>query len=307
MANASQYILETHQLTKSYKGEEVVRNLNLRLKEGEIYGFLGPNGAGKTTTIRMLLGLIRAASGEIRMFGKDMRAHRLDNLRQVGSMVESPSYYAHLSGEDNLETIRRIIQVPKQRIQEVLELVRLTKVADRKVKEYSLGMKQRLGIASALLGNPRLLILDEPTNGLDPAGIIEIRELIQKLPGSYGITVLLSSHLLAEIEQFCTHIGIIARGELLYQDEIGALRSQANSRLEFVTNDPSRTSQLLKEMGVDNTAAVQGVYTDTIENAQVGQLVKRLVEHNIDLYRIKEHTSSLEDIYLDITRGGESL
>lgn len=307
MANASQYILETHQLTKSYKGEEVVRNLNLRLKEGEIYGFLGPNGAGKTTTIRMLLGLIRATSGEIRMFGKDMRAHRLDNLRQVGSMVESPSYYAHLSGEDNLETIRRIIQVPKQRIQEVLELVRLTKVADRKVKEYSLGMKQRLGIASALLGNPRLLILDEPTNGLDPAGIIEIRELIQKLPGSYGITVLLSSHLLAEIEQFCTHIGIIARGELLYQDEIGALRSQANSRLEFVTNDPPRTAQLLKEMGVDNTAAVQGVYTETIENAQVGQLVKRLVEHNIDLYRIKEHTSSLEDIYLDITRGGESL
>ncbi|MDE1376402.1 ABC transporter ATP-binding protein, partial [Bacillus licheniformis] len=254
-----QYILETRQLTKTYRKTDVVKNVNLCIQEGEIYGFLGPNGAGKTTTIRMLLGLINPTKGETRIFGKDLKSNRLDILRNVGSLVESPSYYPHLTGEENLEAIRKILNVPKSNIDDVLEMVRLTKMADKKAGEYSLGMKQRLGIAAALLGYPKLVILDEPTNGLDPAGILEIRELILRLPSDYGITVMISSHLLSEIEQVATQVGIIANGEMLFQDAIGELRSKADTKIVFSTSDTDGALDIFSREGVEAVKTQRGL------------------------------------------------
>lgn len=301
------YLLETKNLTKTYKGVNVVENLNLKIKEGEIYGFLGPNGAGKTTTIRMLLGLITPSKGDIQIFGKDFKDNRLDILSAVGSLVESPSYYPHLSGENNLETIRKILNVPKQRIHEVLDLVRLTKVADRKVSEYSLGMKQRLAIAASLLGNPRLIILDEPTNGLDPAGIIEIRDLIIKLPKEHGITVIISSHLLSEIEQVASQVGIITKGNMIFQDSIEVLREKANRRILFNTSDFNKTSKILTNEGIEISENSQGILMNIQTNKKIGSLVRKMINSDIDVYRIVEEKTSLEDIFLELTKGGETL
>jgi ABC-2 type transport system ATP-binding protein len=301
------YLLETKNLTKTYKGVNVVENLNLKIKEGEIYGFLGPNGAGKTTTIRMLLGLITPSKGDIQIFGKDFKDNRLDILSAVGSLVESPSYYPHLSGENNLETIRKILNVPKQKIYEVLDLVRLTKVADRKVSEYSLGMKQRLAIAASLLGNPRLIILDEPTNGLDPAGIIEIRDLIIKLPKEHGITVIISSHLLSEIEQVASQVGIITKGNMIFQDSIEVLREKANRRILFNTSDFNKTSKILTNEGIEISENSQGIVMNIQTNKQIGSLVRKMINSDIDVYRIVEEKTSLEDIFLELTKGGETL
>ena len=213
----SEMVIETNALTRRYGKRTAVDRVDLCVPRGEIYGFLGPNGAGKTTTIRMLLGLIRPTAGTVRLFGENFHRHRMSVLRRVGSLVESPSYYGHLTGAENLEVVRRLLGAPKKRIAEALEIVRLTEAADRPVKGYSLGMKQRLGIAIALLGHPELLILDEPTNGLDPAGIQEMRRLIKDMPRKYGMTVLVSSHLLSEIDQIATQVGIIHEGRLIFQ------------------------------------------------------------------------------------------
>jgi lantibiotic transport system ATP-binding protein len=226
----NEMVIETVGVTRRYGAMVSVDNLNLQVQRGSIFGFLGPNGAGKTTTIRMLLGLIRPTAGQIRIFNQDLSRHRKDILRRTGSLVESPSYYGHLSGYENLDVIGRILQVPSKRIDEVLSIVRLTSAAKQKVKGYSLGMKQRLGIAAALIGNPDLLILDEPTNGLDPTGIHEIRALIKDMPVEHGITVVVSSHLLSEIDQMATHVGIIDRGKLLFQNSIEKLRAEGHNR-----------------------------------------------------------------------------
>ncbi|MEC1543697.1 ABC transporter ATP-binding protein [Bacillus halotolerans] len=302
-----QYIVETSDLTKTYRGTDVVKTLNLKIREGEIYGFLGPNGAGKTTTIRMLLGLINPSKGETRIFGKDLKSNRLEILQSVGSLVESPSYYPHLTGEENLEAVRRILNIPKKNIADVLKLVRLTKMADRKVSEYSLGMKQRLGIAAALLGNPKLVILDEPTNGLDPAGILEIRELILKLPSKYGITVMISSHLLSEIEQVATQVGIIANGEMLFQDDITALRSKADPKIVFSTSDPDRALKIFLKEGVEAVKTQRGLMIKDRTDTEISLLAKKLVHNEIDIFRIFDKAKSLEDIFLDMTKGGETL
>lgn len=226
----NEMVIETTGLTRRYGAKVSVDNLNLEVQKGSIFGFLGPNGAGKTTTIRMLLGLIRPTSGKIHIFNQDLSQHRKAILRRTGSLVESPSYYGHLSGYENLDVIARLLQVPSKRIDEVLGIARLTSAAKQKVKGYSLGMKQRLGIAAALLGNPGLLILDEPTNGLDPAGIHEIRALIKDMPAQHGTTVIVSSHLLSEIDQMATHVGIIDQGKLLFQDSIEKLRAHGHNR-----------------------------------------------------------------------------
>lgn len=223
-------VIETSGLTRRYGAKLSVDNLNLRVQQGSIFGFLGPNGAGKTTTIRMLLGLIRPTAGTIHIFNQELSKHRKAILRRTGALVESPSYYGHLSGYENLDVISRLLQVPAKRVDEVLAIVRLTSVAKQAVKGYSLGMKQRLGIAAALLGNPDLLILDEPTNGLDPAGIHEIRALIKEMPAQNGITVVVSSHLLSEIDQMATHVGIIDHGKLVFQDSIEKLRARGHNR-----------------------------------------------------------------------------
>lgn len=227
-------VIETLKLTKKQGKKYRVKDLHLVIPKGCVYGFLGPNGAGKTTTMKLILGLIRPTKGTIKILGKTVTPkNRYDLNRFTGSLIESPSYYGHLTGQENLEIIARYKKVPASEITEVLQIVHLWEAKDQKVKHYSLGMKQRLGIAMALLGKPPILILDEPTNGLDPAGIQEIRELIKSMPEKYGITVLVSSHLLSEIEQMADYVGIINHGEMIYQGTISDL-STSNQNLEEI-------------------------------------------------------------------------
>ncbi len=223
--------VKTHSLTKEYGAIECVSRLDMEVHEGRIYGFLGPNGAGKSTTLKMLLGLARPTHGEIEIFGKRLtNRNRLGILRNIGSLIESPSYYGHLTARENLKIYQTILGLPEKNIDKALQIVRLDRQQGKKTSAYSLGMKQRLGLASALLSFPKLLILDEPTNGLDPAGIQEMRELIRSLPEQYGMTVIVSSHLLSEIDQMAEDIGIIANGRMMYQGPLNMLHETDRSK-----------------------------------------------------------------------------
>ena len=221
------YMITTKQLTKNYKSFVAVHNVSLNIRKGSIYGFLGPNGAGKSTTMKMLLGLTAPTKGSFTIDGKQFPNDRLSILKEVGSFIESPSFYANLTGKENLDIIRRILRLPKSSVTDALELVGLSEFGGRLAKKYSLGMKQRLGLAGALLGRPPVLILDEPTNGLDPSGIHEIRNLIKSLPGLYDCTVLISSHMLSEIELMADDIGILNHGRLLFEGSLDELRQNA--------------------------------------------------------------------------------
>ncbi|MFJ8460057.1 ABC transporter ATP-binding protein [Lysinibacillus xylanilyticus] len=300
----SDYIIKTVDLCKKYKTTYAVKDLNLKVKKGEIYGFLGPNGSGKTTSIKMLLGLIKATSGSVTLFGKKLESDRNHILKKVGALVESPSYYGHLTGYENLKIIQRMLNVPEGRIEEVLNIVRLTNAKNQLVKQYSLGMKQRLGIAIALLGKPELLILDEPTNGLDPAGIHEIRDLIKSLPETEGITILISSHLLSEIDQMATQVGIISDGNLIYQDSIEVLRNMDNPHIKIRVNDSNKAKSILEEktnyhIEVDRKGDLLINNTDDDHISVVNSI---LVNSNISVYRIEEVRSSLEEIFLNIIK-----
>ena len=223
------YIIETKNLTKGTDNHIRVKNIALKVPKGCVYGFLGPNGAGKTTTLKLLLGLLKPTEGTISFFGEQMTdKNRLSILKNTGSLIESPSYYGHLTGLENMQIIAKLKNTPATEIEQVLDTVRLLEQRDKKVKQYSLGMKQRLGIAMALLGNPRILILDEPTNGLDPAGIQEIREFIKNLPLTRQMTVIVSSHLLNEVEQMADMVGIINHGELIFQGTMQELEAKGD-------------------------------------------------------------------------------
>lgn len=221
------YIITTEQLTKKYKSFVAVNDVSLHIRKGSIYGFLGPNGAGKSTTMKMLLGLTAPTKGSFTIDGKKFPSDRIAILKEVGSFIESPSFYANLTGEENLDVIRRILGLPKSAVEDALELVGLSEFGNRLAKKYSLGMKQRLGLAGALLGRPPILILDEPTNGLDPSGIHEIRNLIKSLPHLYDCTVLISSHMLSEIELMADDIGILNHGRQLFEGSLDDLRQNA--------------------------------------------------------------------------------
>lgn len=225
--HTTDYIITTEQLTKKYKNFTSVNSVSLHIRKGSIYGFLGPNGAGKSTTMKMLLGLTKPTSGSFTIDGKHFPTDRLAILKEIGSFIESPSFYANLTGRENLDIIRRILKLPKSAVDDALELVGLTEFGDRLAKKYSLGMKQRLGLAGALLGRPPILILDEPTNGLDPSGIHEIRNLVKSLPALYDCTVLISSHMLSEIELMADDIGILNHGRLLFEGSFDELRQNA--------------------------------------------------------------------------------
>jgi ABC-type multidrug transport system ATPase subunit len=305
--NVNEWVIETKGLSKRYKGRYAVSNLNLKIAKGEIYGFLGPNGAGKTTTIRMLLGLIKPSSGSVHIFGQSLNKERLSILRRIGSLVEYPSYYGHLNAVDNLEAIRRILGVPATKIAEVLEIVGLAKDARRPVKGYSLGMKQRLGIASALLGNPELLMLDEPTNGLDPSGILEIRELIKQMPKQHGITVLISSHLLSEVELTAGTVGIIRQGELVFQDTIANLHQQAQGSISLIVSEPELALNTLRQQGVAAVQNGSALLLEQTGNPAIARIVKNLVERDHDIYRVEEKRKSLEDLFLQIVGEGKQL
>lgn len=221
------YIITTEQLTKKYKNFISVNNVSLHIRKGSIYGFLGPNGAGKSTTMKMLLGLTIPTKGSFAIDGKRFPNDRIAILKEIGSFIESPSFYANLTGRENLDVIRRILGLPKSSVEDALELVGLSEFGDRLAKKYSLGMKQRLGLAGALLGRPPILILDEPTNGLDPSGIHEIRNLVKSLPDLYDCTILISSHMLSEIELIADDIGILNYGRLLFEGSLDDLRKSA--------------------------------------------------------------------------------
>ena len=221
------YIIATEQLTKKYKNFTSVNSVSIHVRRGSIYGFLGPNGAGKSTTMKMLLGLTAPTKGSFTIDGKHFPNDRLNILREIGSFIEAPSFYANLTGRENLDVIRRILGLGQNTVEDALELVRLSEFGDRLAKKYSLGMKQRLGLAGALLGRPPILILDEPTNGLDPSGIHEIRNLVKSLPDLYDCTILISSHMLSEIELMADDIGILNHGRLLFEGSLDDLRHSA--------------------------------------------------------------------------------
>ncbi|MFJ8089436.1 ABC transporter ATP-binding protein [Lysinibacillus sp. NPDC095746] len=302
-----EYIVQTENLSKSFGKEQAVSNINLKIRKGEIYGFLGPNGAGKTTTIRMLLGLMKPSSGTIKIFQKDLKKERINILAKVGSLVENPSYYPHLTAYENLEALRKILGVPKSRIDEVLEIVRLKDAANKKVKGFSLGMKQRLGIAASLLHNPELLILDEPTNGLDPSGIIEIRNLIKRLPEEYGMTIIISSHLLSEIDQMATQVGIVTKGKMIFQDSIEAMRRFAQPKVVIKVSDSEKGWRSLVANGIKAEHKDDLILFDECSDEKVAHIVQILVQEGISVYRVEEEKRSLEEIFLQMTTGEQAL
>ncbi|EGL18012.1 MULTISPECIES: ABC transporter ATP-binding protein [unclassified Paenibacillus] len=300
-------IVQTQNLSKTYGAIHSVNKVDLHVQEGEIYGFLGPNGAGKTTTLKMLLGLIKPTEGTINIFGESLSKHRPSILQRTGSLIESPSYYGHLTGLENMKVMQRLRNVPDKNVDEALRIVRLENQKNKKAEQYSLGMKQRLGIAMALLAFPKLLILDEPTNGLDPAGIGEIRELIKLLPERYGITILLSSHLLSEIEQIATSVGIISEGNLLYQGSMDSLRQKNRNAIFMKTGDNAKAEQLLFTQGYRPTQSGGRLELINIQDSEVAEMNKLLVEHQIAVTRIEEQKKSLEDIFLELTGKERSL
>ena len=301
-------IVETHDLCKQYGNALRVAHLDLDVPERCIYGFLGPNGAGKSTTLKMLLGLVRPTAGSIQVLGKRVEsANRLAILRQVGSLIESPSYYGHLTGEENLRIVQTLRNVPEKNIREVLQIVRLDGQRGKKVAHYSLGMKQRLGLAAALLGFPRLLILDEPTNGLDPAGIQEMRELICSLPARFGMTVLVSSHLLSEIDQMADHVGIIREGELVFQDTLEALHSRSRHHLALRTTNNAVARNLLAQRDIRCTEEEGYLILPILSDEIAAHLTRFLAENRLGVVRLEERQKSLEDIFLELTGKAASL
>ena len=294
--------IKTTDLTRAFGNLVAVNNLDLNVPRSSVYGFLGPNGAGKTTTNRMLLGLIRPDKGQIELLGKPLVENRIELLERIGALVETPSLYGHLTGRENLELTRRLLGCGRQQIDRVLGIVKLEKAASRKVREYSLGMLQRLGLALALLNEPELLILDEPTNGLDPAGIHEMRDLIIRLPKEFGITVFISSHLLSEVEQMATHIGIVSHGNLIFQGTLSSLQSQRHESLHLGVNKLHEAERLIIAAGW--TAERKGdcmldVAVQTRE--EVVRLNALLVRNDVEVFHLSLEHPSLEDTFLELT------
>lgn len=295
-------VIITESLTKQYGEKTVVNKLDLKVQAGSVYGFLGPNGAGKSTTLKLLLGLIKPTEGHIKILGREVsQANRLAILSQTGSLIESPAYYGHLSGKENLRIICTLKNVPFKEIDRVLEIVRMTGQRDKKVNKYSLGMKQRLGLAAALLGNPKLLLLDEPTNGLDPAGIQEMRELICSLPEQYGMSIVVSSHLLSEIDQMATHVGIIDKGQLIFQDSLASLHEHSRSQIILHTDNDSRALKVLKQSKIPAMRREGALMLKIHQDALVAEAIAALVHAGIGVLRIYEQQMSLEDIFLHLT------
>lgn len=294
-------ILSVKNLSKSFGKRKAVDNLSFEIRAGEIFGFLGPNGAGKSTAIRAMLSLIKPDSGDIEIFGKSIRKYHNSALQEVGALVERPDFYEYLSAYKNLSLLAAMDKVSKERILEVLEIVGLADRAKDKVRAFSQGMKQRLGIAQALLSKPKLLILDEPTNGLDPRGMKEVRDLIRKL-AEEGITILLSSHLLHEIEQICTTMAIINLGKLIKIGSVHDLLNESDTFITEITAEPVVKAKTTLESleYVSNVVESGGTLKVRIANKDLSQLTRDLVKADIDVSAIIPRTS-LEDYFLSLT------
>jgi lantibiotic transport system ATP-binding protein len=296
-------LIKVSGLSHKFNGTRVLDNLELTVPQGSIYGFLGPNGAGKTTTLRLILGLLARQEGSIELFGEDQQEHRSEHLKRIGSLIEQPSLYGHLTGKENLELYRNVLSVPANRVHEMLKWVGLEGAAAKKAKSYSLGMKQRLALAVSLLHDPELLILDEPTNGLDPGGIIENREMMKTLNREQGKTILVSSHLLGEVEKLVTHIGIIHKGVKQFE---GSLQD-----LQLL-----RTSKSILRVRVDQIQKARQVLGDPMEFQSHGHdefsipwdgdmitanLNRKLVESGIQVYLLEHRKNDLENLFMDLT------
>jgi ABC-2 type transport system ATP-binding protein len=297
------YCLATKDLTYRFSSDEIaLDHINLQVEEGSIYGFLGPNGAGKTTTLRLILGLLKKQQGDISIFGKPFASNRVDILKKIGSLIESPSIYGHLTATENLLVLQKVQQCPKNRIGKVLELVGLSHTGTKKAGQFSLGMKQRLSIAMALLHNPTLLILDEPTNGLDPNGMLEVRELLKQLNQEQGITIVISSHLLAEIEKLVTDIGIINKGKMLFQGTLEALKNkqQQSQAIIFDTNDASKTAQIIADNHLEANFLDGKTIMLAASKDRIAQINQQLVNNGVEVYEISVVKNDLEMIFMDL-------
>ncbi|HKK76710.1 MAG TPA: ATP-binding cassette domain-containing protein [Saprospiraceae bacterium] len=293
-------IIETRGLSFRYGKQQILKDISLSVPSHSIYGFLGPNGAGKSTTIKVLLGLLKVPNDTAYLFEKDISRHRIPILSKVGNLIETPSIYGHLNAYDNLKIMRTLHPAPKARIDEVLELVGLRQAARKKVKRFSMGMKQRLGIAMALFHDPDLLILDEPVNGLDPNGIQEVRALLLRLK-EQGKTIFLSSHLLAEIEKLCTHLGIIKEGGLIFQGQMRELQAGTRRFARIKTNNSAGAKAALPTP-LQNDAEIQGgwLIVDVPDDQHFRSMLQELINQGIEIYDMERQAPSLEDLFLDL-------
>ena len=297
-----QTVIETKALCKQYGPHTVVDHVELHVPQGCVYGFIGPNGAGKSTTMKMLLGLIHPTAGRVRLLGQELtEKSRLTLLRQTGSLIESPAGYLHLTAQENLEIVADLKGVPHKDIGRVLDIVHLTQDRSRRVGQYSLGMKQRLGIAMALLGSPKLLILDEPTNGLDPAGIQEMRALIRNMPAATGATVLISSHLLGEMEQMVEQVGIIDHGHILFEGPLTELQRHSRGNVTLRLLDPAKAAPILRANGLTAHSDSCVVTLPPLQDALLADLVQKLAAGGAGVVELTPHTKTLEEIFLSLT------
>lgn len=300
------HIIKLRNIIKKYNDSIVIDNLNLDVPEGSIFAFLGVNGAGKSTTIRILLDLTKVDNGDIEILGESLKENREKILSNIGSLVEGPSFYPNLSAYDNLKIFSNIKGTNLEEIPEILKKVNLYEAKDKATKNYSLGMKQRLGIAIALLGNPKLLILDEPTNGLDPKGIHEIRELIINL-AKEGKTIFISSHILGEIELIATDYAIIHKGKLIFNGDVNKLRNLSETKLIIKTNDNNKALEVLKDNDIQVSKVKDFIIVkdNKINNNYIAYTNKILVNNDIDVYHLNLVKKSLEEIFLEMTGEGE--
>ena len=297
-----QTVIETKALCKQYGPHTAVDHVELHVPQGCVYGFIGPNGAGKSTTMKMLLGLIHPTAGRVRLLGQELtEKSRLPLLRQTGSLIESPAGYLHLTAQENLEIVADLKGVPHKDIGRVLDIVHLTQDRNRRVGQYSLGMKQRLGIAMALLGSPKLLILDEPTNGLDPAGIQEMRALIRNMPAATGATVLISSHLLGEMEQMVEQVGIIDHGHILFEGPLTELQRHSRGNVTLRLLDPAKAAPILRANGLTAHSDSCVVTLPPLQDALLADLVQKLAACGAGVVELTPHTKTLEEIFLSLS------
>ena len=297
-----QTVIETKALCKQYGPHTAVDHVELHVPQGCVYGFIGPNGAGKSTTMKMLLGLIHPTAGRVRLLGQELtEKSRLPLLRQTGSLIESPAGYLHLTAQENLEIVADLKGVSHKDIGRVLDIVHLTQDRNRKVGQYSLGMKQRLGIAMALLGSPKLLILDEPTNGLDPEGIQEMRALIRNMPAATGATVLISSHLLGEMEQMVEQVGIIDHGHILFEGPLTELQRHSRGNVTLRLLDPAKAAPILRANGLTAHSDSCVVTLPPLQDALLAALVQKLAACGAGVVELTPRTKTLEEIFLSLT------
>ena len=297
-----QTVIETKALCKQYGPHTAVDHVELHVPQGCVYGFIGPNGAGKSTTMKMLLGLIHPTAGRVRLLGQELtEKSRLPLLRQTGSLIESPAGYLHLTAQENLEIVADLKGVPHKDIGRVLDIVHLTQDRNRRVGQYSLGMKQRLGIAMALLGSPKLLILDEPTNGLDSAGIQEMRALIRNMPTATGATVLISSHLLGEMEQMVEQVGIIDHGHILFEGPLTELQRHSRGNVTLRLLDPAKAAPILRANGLTAHSDSCVVTLPPLQDALLADLVQKLAACGAGVVELTPRTKTLEEIFLTLT------